>query len=300
VTGVKDVRPASAASRTDLEEKSIVGRIRIETEKPIAYDSPDHIQPHGTAQNNTTQPRFNRKLGRLIPAPEVRLLDLGCAGGGLVKSILDDGGFAVGVEGSDYSRKIRRAEWATIPDHLFTADATVPFRLAEEVGPGRWEGLKFNVVTAWEFFEHIGEDGVAGVVDNILRHLAPGGFLLASIATYPDVVNGVVLHQTVHQKPWWVSTFARLGMQHQRDLENYFRFDMVNGEPHGPSFTIALSRRGEPLANHAGLRSLIRQDLPRETLRTVRWLSTPGAWKYIARQTKRRIESRLPGGRPYI
>ena len=221
--------------------------IRIETEKPVAYDSPDHIQPHGTANDNTTQPRFNRKLEAPDPRADVRLLDLGCSGGGLVKSILDDGGFAVGVEGSDYSRKIGRAEWATIPDHLFTADATVPFRLAEEVEPGRWEDLRFNVVTAWEFFEHIGEDGVAGVVANILRHLAPGGFLLASIATYPDVVNGVALHQTVHQKPWWVSTFARLGMQHQPDLENYFRFDMVNGEPHGPSFTIALSRQGEPL-----------------------------------------------------
>jgi hypothetical protein len=49
-----------------------VGSIRIETEKPIAYDSPDHIQPHGTANDNTTQPRFNRKLGRLIPACDVR------------------------------------------------------------------------------------------------------------------------------------------------------------------------------------------------------------------------------------
>jgi hypothetical protein len=61
-----------------------MGSIRIETGKPVACDSPDHIQPHGTAQNNT-QPRFNRKLERPIPAPEVRLLDLGCAGDGLVK-----------------------------------------------------------------------------------------------------------------------------------------------------------------------------------------------------------------------
>jgi hypothetical protein len=89
-------------------------------------------------------------------------------------------------------------------------------------------------------------------------------------------------------------------MQHQPDLENYFHFDMVNGEPHGPSFTIALSRQGEPLGAHSELRALIRRDLPRETLRTVRWLSTPRAWKYIARQTKRRIESRLPGGRPFV
>jgi hypothetical protein len=75
----------------------------IETSKPIAYDSPDHIQPHGTASNNTTSPRFNGKLFEYIPAGEVRLLDIGCSGGGLVKSILDEGGFGIGIEGSDYS-----------------------------------------------------------------------------------------------------------------------------------------------------------------------------------------------------
>ena len=54
-----------------------------------------------------------------------------------MKSILDAGGFAVGVEGSDYSQRHKRAEWATIPDHLFTTDATVPFQLSEEVGRRR-------------------------------------------------------------------------------------------------------------------------------------------------------------------
>jgi hypothetical protein len=29
-----------------------VSAISIDTDKPIAHDSPDHIPPHGTAQNN--------------------------------------------------------------------------------------------------------------------------------------------------------------------------------------------------------------------------------------------------------
>src|SRR5262249_488147 len=100
--------------------------MRLETSKPVAYDSPDHLGPVGTANDNTTNPRFNRKLFAYLP--DVRLLDIGCAGGGLVKSIIDDGGFAVGIEGSDYSKQRRRAEWATIPDRLFTADAAGAFR----------------------------------------------------------------------------------------------------------------------------------------------------------------------------
>jgi hypothetical protein len=271
----------------------------IETNKPVAYDSPDHIQPHGTAVDNTTKPRFNEKLFRFIPASEVRHLDIGCSGGGLVKSVLDGGGFSVGIEGSDYSRKTKRAEWATIADHLFTADATEPFRLSEQRSDGTKEPLLFNVITAWEFFEHIAAHSLPGVTANIVRHLAPNGFVLASIATYPDIVNGVALHQTIHQKPWWIKTFYQLDLEHQPTLERYFHFDMVNGQPNGPSFTIALTRRGETPPSPSRLEDLIRVYRPRHTWQTLQWMSRPTTWKRLAWQTKRRLESRLPGGRTF-
>ena len=79
-------------------------RITIETEKPVALDSHDHVKPWGTVRDNTSNREFNRKLFELIPVDRIRVLDLGCAGGGFVRSILEAGGFAVGVEGSDISR----------------------------------------------------------------------------------------------------------------------------------------------------------------------------------------------------
>jgi SAM-dependent methyltransferase len=270
----------------------------IETSKPIAYDSPDHIQPHGTASNNTTSPRFNGKLFEYIPAGEVRLLDIGCSGGGLVKSILDDGGFGIGIEGSDYSLKRRRAEWATIPDHLFTADATVPFQLWGEED-GRRRPLQFNVITAWEFFEHIAEHDLPGVIENIGRHLAPGGFVLGSISLIEDVLNGVRLHQTVQRKPWWIKTFARHGLEHHRPLEQYFNCDMVNGKPLGWSSAIALTRRGESVLYPEKLTGLIRRNQAYELMRSLHLLSRFGTLYYLAWLTKRKIESRLPGGRPF-
>jgi Methyltransferase domain len=246
-----------------------LSKIFIETPKPIAYDSPDHIEPVGTAADNSTSRRFNAKLFRLIPPNEVRLLDVGCSGGGLVKSILDDGGFAVGIEGSDYSLRHKRAEWATIPDHLFTTDATVPFQLSEEAGAGKTP-LQFNVITAWEFFEHIAEEHIAGIVANILRHLAPRGIVLASIAPYEQVTeNGVRLHQTVQQKPWWIDTFSKLGLQNRPEIEDYFHFDWVRGAPDDISFPVAFTRKGEEPIHGERLNSLRLWNKPYEFLRSV-------------------------------
>ena len=52
--------------------------ITIQTGKPVAFDSPDHLHPFGTANDNSTDPVFNEALFALIPAADVRLLDIGC------------------------------------------------------------------------------------------------------------------------------------------------------------------------------------------------------------------------------
>jgi 2-polyprenyl-3-methyl-5-hydroxy-6-metoxy-1,4-benzoquinol methylase len=255
-----------------------MSKISIETNKPIAYDSPDHIEPYGTARDNTTNLRFNQKLFDYIPAEKVRLMDIGCSGGGLVKSILDSGGFGVGIEGSDYSKRNNRAEWATIPGHLFTADATERFQFAEDQGDGRKEPILFNVITAWEFFEHIAEGQLPGVIENIKRNLAPQGIVLASIAIYPDVVNGVQLHQTINRKAWWTKFFAEHGLERRKDVEHYFNLDMVRGTPIGLSFTIALTRQGETPLEPEKLRSLTAKNRPREIQRSLAWLAHKKTW----------------------
>jgi hypothetical protein len=160
--------------------------------------------------------------------------------------------------------------------------------------------LQFNVITAWEFFEHITEDGIAGVVENLRRHLAPHGVVMASIATYPDIVNGVVLHQTIHMKPWWVQTFERLGLHHQPDVEKYFGFDMLNGLPiNDVSFTIALSRVGDALDDPDRVRSLARTETLGRAWKYTKWYANPRTWKRHAWCLKRMVESRLPSGRPF-
>ncbi len=223
-------------------------KIDVHTEKPVAYDSPDHVMPWGTKQDNSTNLPFNLKLARWIDPADLRVLDLGCSGGGFVRTVLQMGCLAVGIEGSDYSKVRGRAEWSTIPDYLFTADVTEPFRvtgrrLGEEPRP-----LRFTVITAWEVIEHVHRDKLGRVLENIDAHLEPNGVVVMSVSPRPDVVNGVALHQTVEGPDWWLKLCERNGFVHHGAAVRYFRDDWIRSEPNAPqSFHLVLTRRAESL-----------------------------------------------------
>ncbi len=219
----------------------------MNAQKPVAYDSPDHIQPWGTVNDNSINYCFNLKLMWWLPRPYLKVLDLGCAGGGFVKSLINSRCVAVGVEGSDYSQRMKRAEWATIPGNLFTADATAPFEISVHEGD-RCEPMKFTVVTAWEFIEHIAEPNLDTVMRNIDRHLAPNGVVIMSVSPRDEIINGVRLHQTVAEKPWWLAKFESLGFTHHESVAEFFHRDWVRGGEDAPdSFYVVLTRRGESL-----------------------------------------------------
>ena len=188
--------------------------IAVKTEYPIALTSPDHIHPYGTKRDNTVNQKFNAKLLKVIKTRPVSVLDLGCAGGGFVKSMLDAGHFAVGIEGSDYCKRNRSKEWGTIPENLFTADARKPFTVCDESE----NIIRFDAVTAFEFFEHIDLPGLSGVIDNVKRHLKPGGLLIGSINTHSSQLNGIDYHLTVEKPIWWIEMFEMHGFIYRKDL----------------------------------------------------------------------------------
>ena len=220
--------------------------MNIRTDHPLALDSVDHLVPRGTMRDSSVSPAFNRKLFAFgVPS----VLDLGCAGGGMVESILNDGGLAVGVEGSDYSRKAQRAAWGTIPDSLFTADITQPFTIYDRRGLNQW----FTVITAWEFFEHIPEERLAKVFHNIERHLSrDGGLLIVSIATIPDEEDGHSWHPTIQPQEWWLDVYKRHGYRLDATLTDYFDPDWVRGPVTGNTSSLCgvfrRTRQGQPSA----------------------------------------------------
>lgn len=181
----------------------------LETNHPIAATSIDTLHPRGAKNDNSICLRFNRKLYNLFGGRRsLKVLDLGCAGGGFVRSLLDDGHFAVGLEGSDYPVTHQVGEWATIPHHLHTCDITRPFRLSDSA---TGEPIRFDAITAWEVMEHIPEDSLPGLLDNVERHLAVGGYLLFSVATFVDAEDGVIWHVTVRSRDWWIERFGDAG-----------------------------------------------------------------------------------------
>jgi len=120
----------------------------------VAIETTDHQLPSGAIRGSTTHPDFNRALRKLLCGTKFRLLDLGCAGGGLVRSFLQEGVEAIGIEGSDHPRRMGLGEWNRCPLHLFTYDITEPFQLEFATN----EIVQFDVITAWEVLEHIPEE----------------------------------------------------------------------------------------------------------------------------------------------
>ena len=201
----------------------------LRAERQCAYDSPDHLVPWGTRRNRSTSETFNEKLWLLYPATQVvKVLDLGCAGGDFVKSCIDDGNFAVGIEGSTFSKQHKRSAWAVIPDYLFTCDITRPFQLSLQA-ESREQTVKFDVVTSWEVLEHIKEEDLPALAANVHAHMCPGGLWIMSVANWEDVHGGVRLHQTVKPRAWWREKFISLGFEPLEPHRSYFAGQWVRG-----------------------------------------------------------------------
>lgn len=204
--------------------------IVLDCEKAVAYDSPDHIMPHGTKWNNSTNRNFNDKLRWLYlnerneTSTPINILDLGCAGGGFVKDCIDDGNFAIGLEGSDYSKRMGRAEWKVIPQNLFTCDISRKF----DIYDGSMTRIKFDIITSWEVMEHIKEDALPTLAENIARHLDANGLVIMSITNHSDFKNGIELHQTQQPKGWWLDMFSKHGLVCRNEYLRYFNSQYVD------------------------------------------------------------------------
>ena len=224
-------------------------RIEVQTNHPVAFASPDHLAPYGTKYNDSTNKGFVLAMhdwfSSRYPATALAFMDLGCSGGQLVKDFLTLHWLSVGLEGSDYSLKHKRANWRELAGkHLFTSDITKPFFVTANERP-----LKFHLITAWEVMEHIHPDDLDAVFRNIRDHLVEGGCFVASTCSGPSVVDGIELHQTRLNNAGW----RKMIEDRYKDLEpvdlqlkthQYVRYDF--GEP---SFLVY--RKRAPLATDA-------------------------------------------------
>lgn len=211
----------------------------IKTNKPVAIDSPDHLMPFGCVLNNSTNPRFNQKLYNIYKH-QISILDLGCAGGGFVYDCIKDGHIAIGIEGSDIPFWRRLFEWPKIPNNLFTADVTNPFTIYFNN-----KEYKFDCITSWEMMEHICEEDLPILFDNMKNHLKEEGIIVVSINVATQAHGEYTLsdgrplyakgshHQNVQDINWWDNKINDFGLQNDFELLRYFDNDFVRGPGHG-------------------------------------------------------------------
>jgi len=222
-------------------------KLHADVIRPVALDSPDHYEPRGTKNDNTRHPRFVHRCESLLPS--IVHLDIGCAGGGLVWDFTLRGHLSVGIEGSDYSLREQRAEWRIIPNRLFTADISAPFRVLDEED----KPVLFNLVTAWELFEHIPTESVDPVLDNIIANMTPDAMLVCSVATFVDKddTTGTVYHQTVESREWWLDKFRAKRLEEQVGLFETADFVRGSGNPRADDWDV---RKNPEMGFHLALK----------------------------------------------
>ena len=206
-------------------------KIKLISEYPVAYESLDHLYPHGTIRDNTRYPRFVEKCEEVLGKDgNLSFLDLGCSGGGMVLEAALRGHISMGLEGSDSSKKEQRAEWRLLGDRLQTCDITKPFHLIEQSGTVK----KFDIITAWEVMEHIQEKDLPQMLENIKQHLSNQGYFIASIANWEDIdpQSGINWHVTLHEYDWWVKQFENAGFEVHNEL--FQPIDMARGTYNPP------------------------------------------------------------------
>lgn len=201
-----DLAMLSLEERASLRYRN--SSIFLETNNPVAISSADHIAPRGTAVDMTRSPAFVSFCQR-IAGERVSYLDLGCSGGGIVLDFVLRGTVAIGLEGSDFSKRVLRGAWRLIPSNLFTCDICAPFKLTEG-GQVR----QFDVVGAWEVLEHIPEHLLSGLLKNVVAHMGDRSLFMASVAMFPDEDKemGISWHVTVKPRDWWMDKFRQAGL----------------------------------------------------------------------------------------
>lgn len=182
--------------------------MKVITDHPVAENSPDHLFPWGTSNDNSTSIGFIEEVEGYFLNEKISFLDIGCSGGQLVVDFFNRGHLSVGIEGSDFSVVNSRANWPEYHNKcLFTCDASEPYTIVDDDG----ECIKFDCISSWEVIEHIHPDCLDTFFLNISNHMHEKSIFVGAISLVSDChtcggrsETPVELHQSLFPKEEWI------------------------------------------------------------------------------------------------
>lgn len=177
--------------------------ISIRTNYPLALDSDDHHYPDGVHLDNHFNLGFAASVEQHFQNQKIKLLDLGCAGGGLVAGMINRGHTAVGLEGSDHCLNLKPEvinklgklpagyeNWKNYANkNLFTCDITYDYEILNNNTL-----MQFDLITCFDVMEHFYEERIDKFLEMVVRHLKPNGIFAANIALF-SVVKDKILEE---------------------------------------------------------------------------------------------------------
>jgi 2-polyprenyl-3-methyl-5-hydroxy-6-metoxy-1,4-benzoquinol methylase len=194
--------------------ESIVLVVNVNSERKIAEYSADHQQPKGSICDNYSSSSLLDEIKYYFKKDDIKFLDLGCAGGQLVRDARNRRWFSIGLEGSDSATRGEGLKnWLDLKDrNLFLTDISEKFEITVDNKP-----VKFDLIHSEEVLEHIQEDKIDTVFQNIKNHLSEEGVVFLGIAMFSDeeIIVGklYVYHTCVHDKAWWKEKIEKNGLE---------------------------------------------------------------------------------------
>lgn len=214
--------------------------LSVITEHPIALDSDDHIYPDGIHYDNHCNPWFVADIENYFQDKKINLLDLGCAGGGLVVGMLERGHMCVGIDGSDHCLNVNQKlidKIGTLPaghenwkkynnNNLFTCDITYEYTIEMNN-----KLMQFDLITCFDVMEHFYEQRIDKFLEMVVKHLKPEGIFVANIALFDLVKDKIVeegqidYHKSLFSHEKWLNFMKK----HMREID--YPFSCTNRNP---------------------------------------------------------------------
>ena len=237
--------------------------LEIRTDYPHPEDSPDYFEPAGSVEDNHTNAYFIYELDRLTNGLPYKVMDLGCAGGQFAVDIHHkgapwvgvgiEGGNIYGMTGSFEMREMNTGDlthargapnWVRYKDEcLFNADISKPFDIQVKKGakspwtPAEPERVMFDIITAYEFLEHPLPTDIPHILQNVKKHLKPGGIFIGTINLSPGFH-----HRCAKPVQWWRDMYDEQGF-----VLGYYPFQ--SSPRTGPEFLASIFHRHQAGSN---------------------------------------------------